>query len=89
MPSSARSEPCEPRPVGWGYWCACFDALATGPLLLKPHTVRRRAGEGARLCPYPEVATAGLVKVRTASRNAATVHSVVGNPDEVTEDGPG
>ena len=48
------------------YWIAYFDALATGPLLAKPHTARRRAGDVARLCPYPEVAAAGLTKVKTA-----------------------
>ena len=48
------------------YWMAYFDALATGPLLAKPHTARRRAGEMARICPYPDVASAGLAKVRTA-----------------------
>ena len=48
------------------YWMAYFYALATGPLLAKSHTARRRAGEMARICPYPDVASAGLAKVRTA-----------------------
>ncbi|MCJ2119541.1 hypothetical protein MKK65_23735 [Methylobacterium sp. J-001] len=48
------------------YWMAYFDALATGPLLAKPHTARRRAGEMARICPYPDVASAGMAKVKTA-----------------------
>lgn len=66
MSPSTRAKPRDPPPAGPAYWTAYFDALATGPLLAKPHTARRRAGEGARMCPYPEVAVAGLAKVRSA-----------------------
>ena len=52
--------------MGPRYWAAYFDALATEPLLSKPHTARRRAGEVARNCPYPDIAAAGLAKVKTA-----------------------
>ena len=47
-------------------WTAYFDAIATGDLVLKPHTARRRAGEAARTCPYEDVAAAGLAKVKAA-----------------------
>ena len=66
LPSSPRPGLYGPQPAGRGYWTAYFDALAMGPLLAKPHTARRRAGDMARACPYPEVAAAGLAKVRTA-----------------------
>lgn len=51
---------------------AYFDALATGPLIAKPHTARRRAGEMARICPYPDVVSAGLAKVRTALKTRSS-----------------
>ena len=66
MPSLKKPELGDQRPMGRRYWTAYFDALATEPLLAKPHTARRRAGDVARLCPYPEVAAAGLTKVKTA-----------------------
>lgn len=66
MPSSKGSRSSDIQPMGPRYWTAYFDALATGPLLSKPHTARRRAGEMARNCPYPDVAAAGLAKVKIA-----------------------
>jgi hypothetical protein len=63
------------RPMGPRYWTAYFDALATGPLLAKPHTARHRAGEMARSCPYPDVAAAGLTKVRTALKAQGSTNS--------------
>ena len=77
MPSRTGLEPSDPRPAGRGYWTAYFDALATGPLLAKPHTVRRRAGDMARACPYPEVAAAGLMKIRTALATGSSSGSQV------------
>ncbi len=56
----------KPRRLDRRYWTAYFDALATGPPLSKPHTVRRRAGEVARNCPYPDVTAQGLAKVKAA-----------------------
>ena len=46
-------------------WARYFDAVAVG-LVAKPHTARRRAGEMARLCPYADVAAAGLARVKAA-----------------------
>ena len=46
-------------------WVAYFDAIATG-LVAKPHTARRRARDMAKLCPYADVAEAGLAKVNAA-----------------------
>jgi hypothetical protein len=46
-------------------WKAYFDAIAAG-LMAKPHTARRRAKEMAALCPYADVAAAGLAKVKAA-----------------------
>jgi hypothetical protein len=56
-----------------GIGAAYFDAIATGELLLKPHTARRRAGEVARSCPYEDVAAAGLAKVKAAIKAQAGV----------------
>lgn len=61
-PSDVRVRP----PLGRRYWTAYFDAIATGELLLKPHTAPRRAGEAAPSCPYEDVAAAGLAKVKAA-----------------------
>ena len=47
-------------------WATYFDAIASGELIEKPHTARRRAGEAARTCPYEDVAAAGLAKVKAA-----------------------
>ena len=52
----------------WGTrreWVACFDTIAAG-LVAKPHTARRRASDMAKLCPYPDVAAAGLARVKAA-----------------------
>ena len=46
-------------------WVAYFDAIAAG-LKAKPHTARRRAKDMADLCPYADVAAAGLAKVKAA-----------------------
>lgn len=48
------------------YWIAYFDAVVSGPLLSKPHTARRRAGDMARGCPHPDIAASGLEKVKSA-----------------------
>ena len=56
-----------------GIGAAYFDAIATGELLLKPHTARRRAGEVARSCPYEDVAAAGLAKVKAAIKAQAVM----------------
>lgn len=48
------------------YWTAYFDAIATGDLLSKPHTARRRAGEVAKSCPYDDIAVDGLARVKAA-----------------------
>ena len=57
-------------------WVTYFDAIATGDLVLKPHTARRRAGrragEAARACPYEDIAAAGLAKVKNAIKARAT-----------------
>ena len=53
-------------PMGPGYWRAYFEALATGELVSRPHTARRRAGEAARSCPYPDIAAAGVARVKAA-----------------------
>ena len=52
-------------------WATYFDAIASGELLAKPHTARRRAGEAARTCPYEDVAAAGLAKVQAAIKAKA------------------
>ena len=49
-------------------WATYFDAIASGELIAKPHTARRRAGEAARSCPYEDIAAAGLAKVKAAIR---------------------
>lgn len=46
-------------------WKAYFDAVASG-LMTKPHTARRRAKDMAALCPYANVAAAGLARVKAA-----------------------
>lgn len=46
-------------------WVACFDAIAS-ELIAKPHTARRRARDMARLCPYADVAEAGVARVKAA-----------------------
>lgn len=46
-------------------WKAYFDAVAVG-LVAKPHTARRRASDMAKLCPYADVAAAGLARVKAA-----------------------
>jgi hypothetical protein len=53
-------------------WAEYFDAIATGDLVLKPHTARRRAGEAARACPYEDIAATGLAKVKAAIKARAT-----------------
>ena len=58
-------------PLGRRYWTTYFDAIATGDLLLKPHTARRRAGEVAKSCPYEDIATDGLAKVKAALKARA------------------
>ena len=45
--------------------------IATGDLLLKPHTARRRAGEVAKSCPYEDIAADGLAKVKAAIKAKA------------------
>ena len=45
-------------------WKAYFDAVA---LIPKPHTARRRASAMAKLCPYADVAAAGLATVKVAT----------------------
>lgn len=72
MPSKG-SRSGDLQPMGPGYWRAYFDAIATGELLLKPHTARRRAGDVARSCPFPEIAAAGLAKVKAALEATGTV----------------
>lgn len=42
---------------------AYFDAVAVG-LVAKPRTARKRASEMAKLCPYADVAAAGLARVK-------------------------
>ena len=56
-----------PRPEGYSRreWETYFDAVAAG-LMAKPHTARRRASEMAKLCPYADVAAAGLARVKAA-----------------------
>jgi hypothetical protein len=44
MPSRRMPEQRGGASLGRRYWAAYFDAIATGELLLKPHTARRRAG---------------------------------------------
>jgi hypothetical protein len=73
MPSRRMPEPRAEPPLGRRYWAAYFDAIATGELLLKPHTARRRAGEVARSCPYGDVAAAGLAKVKAAIKAQAAM----------------
>ena len=51
MPSRRMPGPRAEPPLGRRYWAAYFDAIATGELLLKPHTARRRAGEVAPQLP--------------------------------------
>lgn len=46
-------------------WKMYFDAVAVG-LVAKPHTARRRARDMAKLCPYADIAEAGLAKVKAA-----------------------
>ena len=65
-------------PLGRRYWRAYFDAIATGDLLLKPHTARRRAGEVAKSCPYEDIAADGLAKVKVALKAKAAHTSEVG-----------
>ena len=48
-------------------WKAYFDAVA---LIPKPHTARRRANDMAKLCPYADVAAAGLATVKAAIKAA-------------------
>jgi len=73
MPSRGMPEPRRGSSLGRRYWAAYFDAIATGELLLKPHTARRRAGEVARSCPYEDVAAAGLAKVKAAIKAQAVM----------------
>jgi hypothetical protein len=40
MPSRRMPGPRAEPPLGRRYWAAYFDAIATGELLLKPHTAR-------------------------------------------------
>jgi hypothetical protein len=46
-------------------WETYFDAVAAR-LMAQPHTARRRARDMAKLCPYADVAAAGLAKVKAA-----------------------
>jgi hypothetical protein len=46
-------------------WVAYFDAVAVG-LLAQPRTAQRRANDMAKLCPYADVAAAGLARVKAA-----------------------
>ena len=46
-------------------WKAYFEAVAVG-LVTKPHTARRRARDMAAVCPYADVAAAGLARVKAA-----------------------
>jgi hypothetical protein len=71
MPSMKLSVPRGGPPLGRQYWTAYFDAIATGDLLLKPHTARRRAGEVAKSCPYEDIAADGLAKVKAALKARA------------------
>ena len=64
------SGPSGRPPLSRRYCTAYFDAIATGDLLLKPHTARRRAGEVAKTCPYEDIA-AGLAKVKAAIKTRA------------------
>ena len=73
MPSRRMPGPRAEPPLGRRYWVTYFDAIATGELLLKPHTARRRAGEAARSCPYEDVAAAGLAKVKAAIKAQAAI----------------
>lgn len=61
--------------MGPRYWTAYFEAIAAGSLLSKPHTARRRAGDAARDCPYPDIAAAGLAKVKAAIQAQAGLTS--------------
>lgn len=56
-----------PGPEGYSRreWETYFDAVAAG-LVAKPHTARRRAREMAKLCPYADIAAAGLARVKAA-----------------------
>lgn len=72
MPSSKGSSAL--RPMGPGYWRAYFEAIATGELVSRPHTARRRAGEAARSCPYPDSASAGVAWVKAAIVQAQGQH---------------
>lgn len=63
---ASRKGSSELRPMGPRYWTAYFEALATGPLVLQPHTARRRAGKTARSCPYLDIASAGVARVKAA-----------------------
>jgi hypothetical protein len=53
------------EPYSRDEWKAYFDAVAVG-LVAKPHTARRRARDMAKLCPYADVAAAGLARVNAA-----------------------
>ena len=77
MPSMKLSVPRRGPPLGRRYWTAYFDAIATGDLLLKPHTARRRAGEVGKSCPYEDIAAAGLAKVKAALKAKAAHGSKV------------
>lgn len=48
-------------------WKAYFDAVA---LIPKPHTAQRRAHDMAKLCPYADVAAAGLARVKAAIKTS-------------------
>lgn len=53
------------EPYSRDEWEMYFNAVAVS-LAAKPHTARRRARDMARLCPYADVAAAGLARVNTA-----------------------
>jgi hypothetical protein len=46
MPSRRMPGPRAEPPLGRRYWAAYFDAIATGELLLKPHTAPESGGGG-------------------------------------------
>ena len=53
------------EPYSRDEWKMYFDAVASG-LVAEPHTARRRARDMAKLCPYADVAAAGLARVQAA-----------------------
>jgi len=70
--SSSQGPSVSSHSPGLKFWVLYFNAIATGPLLTKPHRARRLAQEGARNCPYPDIAAAGLAKVKAAIHEKAS-----------------